>query len=788
MRVLLASAVTPTIPMGLFAIADALERAGHAPRIVHLALERARDPGFSLGSLAAREEAALVGISLHWAHQAPASIEAAAEVKLARPGAFVVAGGLTASAHAAEVLALAPAIDAVVRGEGEGPLVALAEALARGERDLSSVPNLVWRGGARPPPATDRDASALSSEAAAPAGGREASPRSPPPRPRGRKTKTLPLAANAAPAAPGIVENPIRYVATPASLEGLRYARHDLLRLRADYLALDLFPGRLSPPVFLLCTGRGCSVNCTACGGGRESHMDLSGRDRALFRPIDAVVEDLRAALAHGCRSFYVCNDPKPNGPYFFELFERLAAEGLAARLELGFGCWGLPSRAFLEAARRTFPRVFLEISPETASEPLRRRIRGFFYANADLEERLREAEALGCEVELYFGFPAAGEGEEDLRATRVYANRLALRHGERVGANVLALSTDPASPQVKDPEGYDLELRARGLSGILRALEEDRALYPPAGRPPWFQNYLHHRPRRLPPRALALAGLAAASGAALRARRPRLLAGAVRACGGEEGFERLLEGALGPVLDALEAERGREGRLMVDDAEAARRGVAALCGALEESFGARLPGLADLARVAAARERLLSRLAEGRRGGEAGPPGSGRRDAAGPSLPPAWFRAAVPAAPPEASGIGRAAWSALRGVGPPPPGPGHEAPLARPTERADLRRLPPSDADPRVGGPLDLEGPAAPTAPVRLLLTVDPLGREWGLEASPEAERTIALSDGRRSRWEVVAVLAAEGIPDGDAWIDELTTYGAIEPARLPRGESMLQ
>jgi hypothetical protein len=65
MRVLLANVVTPTIPMGVFAIADALERAGHAVRIVHCALERAADPKFDLGRAAHRFEADLVGIAIH---------------------------------------------------------------------------------------------------------------------------------------------------------------------------------------------------------------------------------------------------------------------------------------------------------------------------------------------------------------------------------------------------------------------------------------------------------------------------------------------------------------------------------------------------------------------------------------------------------------------------------------------------------------------------------------------------------------------------------------------------
>ncbi|HVY61705.1 MAG TPA: radical SAM protein, partial [Planctomycetota bacterium] len=490
MRVVLASAVTPTIPMGLFAIADALERAGHRVRIVHRELERRVDPGFQLGHIAARDGAALVGIAAHWSHQSLAAVELAAEVRRVVPDAFIVAGGLTASAFPGEVLERVPEIDGVVRGEGEAPMVALAGELERAARAgiapaLEVVPNLAFRGA------------------------------------DGRPRLT-----------------PMSYVARGETLGQLRFARADLLARRLDYMALDLFPGRLRPPVFLLCTGRGCSVNCTACGGGRVAHEALASRDRAIFRPIDSVVRELADVARQGYRSFYVCNDPKPNGPYFLELFEALARAGIAREFDLGFGCWGLPDRRFLEAARAAFPSVFLEISPETADEALRKRVRGFWYTNAELEAALAHVDELGIAAEVYFGFGNAGETAADFRATRTYALELARRRSTRIGVNVLALSTDPMSPLARDPEGHGLVLRARGFQGYVDALRADRALYPPAGRPPWLQNYMLHRPAGASPREVGIAGLATATEAALRARRPGLLHAAVDALGGPAAFE----------------------------------------------------------------------------------------------------------------------------------------------------------------------------------------------------------------------------------------------------------
>ncbi|MCC7070612.1 MAG: cobalamin-dependent protein [Deltaproteobacteria bacterium] len=74
------------------------------------------------------------------------SLAVAARVKALRPGTRVVAGGPDVGPRAATLLAREPALDLVVRGEGELPLAALLGALARGD-PLDAVPGLSWRHG-----------------------------------------------------------------------------------------------------------------------------------------------------------------------------------------------------------------------------------------------------------------------------------------------------------------------------------------------------------------------------------------------------------------------------------------------------------------------------------------------------------------------------------------------------------------------------------------------------------------------------------------------------------------
>jgi len=73
------------------------------------------------------------------------TLRIATELKRLRPDARIILGGPQATAAAEETLAVFPAVDVVVRGEGELVLPALVRALAADE-DLHSLGGVVFRG------------------------------------------------------------------------------------------------------------------------------------------------------------------------------------------------------------------------------------------------------------------------------------------------------------------------------------------------------------------------------------------------------------------------------------------------------------------------------------------------------------------------------------------------------------------------------------------------------------------------------------------------------------------
>lgn len=181
-----------TVPHGLACLAGALEGAGFSVEILDaLARDRSRvipwpdelahlrphygradrSPfalfhtfrhfGLSferLGQLARASGARLVGIASLCSAYAEEALATAEAVKRSHPGCTVVLGGHHPTALPQRVLA-APAVDFVIRGEGELPLVQLARALREG-RDPGGIPGLC-RGDAIAAPAFAEDLDAL---------------------------------------------------------------------------------------------------------------------------------------------------------------------------------------------------------------------------------------------------------------------------------------------------------------------------------------------------------------------------------------------------------------------------------------------------------------------------------------------------------------------------------------------------------------------------------------------------------------------------------------------------
>ncbi|WP_243302391.1 B12-binding domain-containing radical SAM protein [Geothrix oryzisoli] len=130
-------------PVGILSLAAWLERHGH-PTAVHDCLgpqapTRLEDQVVRI--LATQPD--LVGFSATTSGFMDA-VDMAALLKAARPGLPIVVGNAHASSLGAPLLESFPELDFLCLGEGEGPLLDLAEG-----KPPAEIPNLVWRDGAR---------------------------------------------------------------------------------------------------------------------------------------------------------------------------------------------------------------------------------------------------------------------------------------------------------------------------------------------------------------------------------------------------------------------------------------------------------------------------------------------------------------------------------------------------------------------------------------------------------------------------------------------------------------
>jgi radical SAM superfamily enzyme YgiQ (UPF0313 family) len=404
--------------MGLFALASALERSGVDVQIINSDVEK----GKAMEEILDYRALDAVGFDCHWVNQSLAVLETAELIKKAKPEVFIFLGGFTASLFAEEILLGYPQIDAIIRGDGDVPIVRLCEVLSsrmgsdcnaadtRSLKGLSEVPNLVWR----------------------------------------RTGQEL-------------LANEFSYVATAEDMERLDFAAIDLLKNWEYYRKRSIYWTRFAPlefaplnlsPMFFLEIGRGCKNSCVFCGGNCEAQRIINNRRKVVVRSVDSVIETVRKAMSFGFRTFFTDFEFEGSGDWYGELFRRIKQEELD--IHYVYSCWGLLSKHTVDALSEGFEKAFVQLSPETADVDLRRRNKGgrAFYTNKELRDCLDYVRAKGnVKVQLYFAYFLPFERPETVLSTIEFISSLLLEYPELVEIAYLPLSTDPGSSLFLHPE-----------------------------------------------------------------------------------------------------------------------------------------------------------------------------------------------------------------------------------------------------------------------------------------------------------------------------------------------
>lgn len=396
------------LPLGIWSLAEIAKSAGHNVEIVHLGIEKLVDDNFNLGNYMRSGSPDIVCFSLHWHLQLHEVYRESVDLKNKCPEVKILLGGITASVFYSEIMKSWEHIDFVIRGEAEKSLEMM---LGSNMRDYSSVPNLSWR----------RDGK--------------------------------------------VIHNPISYVASVSDLDSYKHTGLSLMK-NARYYRGRYFYDRsesfdrwsAAPRVWYLYVGRGCSVNCAYCGGGKLAHNTFATRDNISFRPHESVVMDMEIMRReYDTSSFYICYHPSQmSKDYYSELFNRAGANSDFSMIFEYYN--SLPDKKFVENFGRTFnkERSQLVFSPTAFTEEARKRFCPSAFSDDVIEEFVKNCEDKGLQSVLFYS-PLPQEDESEMMRGAERAAEM-LRKYKGLAVIIMPIEIEPLSPWSLSPEKYGIK------------------------------------------------------------------------------------------------------------------------------------------------------------------------------------------------------------------------------------------------------------------------------------------------------------------------------------------
>jgi B12-binding domain/radical SAM domain protein len=411
-------------PVGLTSIASFLEKNHYNVQIVNLAHRMMQRSGFDVERYLARQQATVFGIDLHWLPHAQGALAIAEMVKQLHPQSYVLFGGLSASYYHDELIEY-PFVDFVARGDStEEPVRQLLQALREGSA-LERVENLTWK---KP------DGSA--------------------------------------------VVNPLTFIPTNldyVDVPDYRYAMRSVFKY-GNLSNLIPYIEWMRYPLTMLLNSRGCTQDCSVCGGSVSAYRQIGRRSRPAYRSPEKLAADSRTIMSFSRAPIFMVHDPRIGGmSRCREIFTELAALDLPNELilELFFPANG----DFFSLVENSVASWSLEMTIESHDEELRRVNGKFPFSNKKLESTIAGALAHGCrKLDLFFmvGIPHQTYGQA--MAAVDYYRHLLERFGEsgRLHAYVSPLSPflDPGSRAFEDPS-FGYQVRYRTLEQHRRALNQ---------------------------------------------------------------------------------------------------------------------------------------------------------------------------------------------------------------------------------------------------------------------------------------------------------------------------
>lgn len=430
--------------MGVFGIADYLERQGFAVKMINYPLEKFLDENWSLSKFLKKFDFKICAIDLHWVHNIYGALKVAKIIKSENPNAQVVLGGYSASYYHDELLERFDTIDAVIRGDGEVPFAKYAELLNKGKPSLASVPNLSYK-----------------------------------------NNKHLKV-------------NSITYSAK--SLDHLHFTNTELLKNHKAYIEKSR---KLMGIPYNLSIGRGCPFNCPLCGGGQRAQQRISKRERVLLREPQNVVEDIKFITEkYDVDSiFFGHGSYGSNLDYWKKLFSLIQKEKLDISADLEI--WRLPfPREMWKCFAKTFNRKHssISISPRTTSERVQKQIANicdptFSFPLNQINQLIKNANLVQRELRIWLtlGYPL--QKYRDIVKDFYFTIKSLINYGPSTVKPITIMNEPyyifPGSPAYESPEAFGVTLNHNSVLDVVNSFKQSKISF--------FYNVINYETEKFP-------------------------------------------------------------------------------------------------------------------------------------------------------------------------------------------------------------------------------------------------------------------------------------------------
>jgi len=408
-------------PIGFLTMANYLEKRGISVRIINIAYLMMRNKKFDVPKYISRLKPASFGIDLHWLPHCQGAAKLAEIVKKCHPEIPVIFGGFSASFFYNELIEFEQ-VDFIIRGDSaEEPLYQLVKTIKEKKNIFKEIPNLVWKENEK------------------------------------------------------LFVNPMKCVSD--DLQEVDFDYRIMFKHVARYMDLNgiiPFDGWMKYPVTTIPIIRGCTRDCSGCGGSRSAFKYFGSRIKPAFRDPVKLVDEILVMQKYINAPVFILGDITQGGKDYLKSFFA-SAKRLRKDIQIFFEFFEPPKKWFYDEINKIFDNVCYEISPDSHDEKIRNKM-GKSFSNVELLESIKYALEKGAKrYDLYFmtGLPQQTKESilDTVRFCEEFYEEISWDKRFMPFISPMAPFIDPASRAFMEPEKFGYTLTRKTLKDHIDAI-----------------------------------------------------------------------------------------------------------------------------------------------------------------------------------------------------------------------------------------------------------------------------------------------------------------------------